>query len=135
MLKMSVYDNKYKENLKDAAESLLKGGTLLSEPCAKGSGIQVKKNNETKCIICGNKTSTETQEPEKDFSSSEQLIHKNKINVKIGNRLADLIDKIGTDANLIEEEQRLRVIDYYIKILEKRNIINEILRLSKHNAK
>ena len=58
MLKMSVSDNKYKENLKDAAESLLKGGTLLSEPCEKCSGIQVRKNNETKCIICGNKTST-----------------------------------------------------------------------------
>ena len=135
MLKMSVYDNKYKENLKDAAEFLLKGGTLLSEPCEKCSGIQVRKNNETKCIICGTKTSTETQVPEKDLSSSEQLIYKDNINVKIGNRLAELIDKIGTDTNLIEEEQRLRVIDYYIKILEKSNFINEIIRLSNHNAK
>jgi uncharacterized Zn finger protein (UPF0148 family) len=132
---MSVSDNKYKENLKDAAEFLLKGGTILSEPCEKCSGIQVRKNNETTCIICGNKTSTATQETEKDLSSSEQLIYKDNINVKIGNRLAELIDKIGTDTNLIEEEQRLRVIDYYIKILEKSNFINEILRLSNHNAK
>ena len=132
---MSVSDNKYKENLKDAAEFLLKGGTLLSEPCEKCSGIQVRKNNETKCIICGNKTSTETQETEKDLSSSEQLICNDNMNVKIGNRLGELIDKIGTDTNLIEEEQRLRVIDYYIKILEKSNFINEILRLSNHNAK
>ena len=135
MLKMSVSNNKYKVNLKDAAESLLKGGTLLSEPCEKCSGIQVKKNNETKCIICGNKTSTEPQEPEKDLSSSEQLNYKDSINVKIGNRLAELIGKIGTDTNLIEEEQILRVIDYYIKILEKSNFITEILRLSNHNEK
>jgi uncharacterized Zn finger protein (UPF0148 family) len=135
MLKMSVSDNKYKENLKDAAEFLLKGGTLLSEPCEKCSGIQVRKNNETKCIICGNKTRSETQEPEKDLSSSEQQNYKDSINVKIGNRLAELIDKIGTDTNLIEEEKRLRVIDYYIKILEKSNFINNILRLSKHNKK
>lgn len=135
MLKMSVSDNKYKENLKDAAESLLKGGTLLSEPCEKCSGIQVKKNNETKCIICGNKTSTEPQEPEKNLSRSDQLNYKDSINVKIGNRLAELIGKIGTDTNLIEEEQILRVIDYYIKILEKSNFINEILRLSNHNEK
>ena len=132
---MSVSDNKYKENLKDAAESLLKGGTLLSEPCEKCSGIQVRKNNETKCIICGNKTSTEPQEPEKDLSSSEQLNYKDSINVKIGNRLAELIGKIGTDTNLIEEEQRLRVIEYYIKILEKSNFVNEILRLSNQNVK
>lgn len=135
MLKMSVSDNKYKENLKDAAESLLKGGTLLSEPCEKCSGIQVKKNNETKCIICGNKTSTERQEPEKNLSRSDQLNYKDSINVKIGNRLAELIGKIGTGANLIEEEQILRVIDYYIKILEKSNFITEILRLSNHNEK
>ena len=133
MLKMSVYDNKYKENLKDAAESLLKGGTLLSEPCAKCSGIQVKKNNETKCIICGNKTSNETQEPEKDLSRLDQLNYKDSINVKIGNRLAELIGKIGTNTNLIEEEQILRVIGYYIRILEKSNFITEILRLSNHN--
>lgn len=132
---MSVSDNKYKENLKDAAESLLKGGTLLSEPCEKCSGIQVKKNNETKCIICGNKTSTEPQEPEKNLSRSDQLNYKDSINVKIGNRLAELIGKIGTDTNLIEEEQILRVIDYYIKILEKSNFITEILRLSNHNEK
>lgn len=135
MLRMTVSDNKYKQNLKDAAEFLLKGGTLLSEPCEKCSGIQVRKNNETKCIICGTKTSTETQVPEKDLSSSEQLIYKDNISVKIGNRLAELIDKIGTDTNLIEEEKRLRVIDYYIKILEKSNFINEILRLSNHNGK
>ena len=135
MLKMSVYDNKYKEKLKDAAESLLKGGTLLSEPCAKCSGIQVKKNNETKCIICGNKTSNETQEPEKDLSRLDQLNYKDSINVKIGNRLAELIGKIGTNTNLIEEEQILRVIGYYIKILEKSNFITEILRLSNHNEK
>ena len=135
MLKMSVSDNKYKENLKDAAESLLKGGTLLSEPCEKCNGIQVRKNNETKCIICGNKTSTEKQKPEKDLSSSEQLNYKDSINVKIENRLAELIGKIGTDTNLIEEEQRLRVIEYYIKILEKSNFVNEILRLSNQNVK
>ena len=135
MLKMSVSDNKYKENLKDAAESLLKGGTLLSEPCEKCSGIQVKKNNEIKCIICGNKTSTEGQEPEKNLSRSDQVNYKDSINVKIGNRLAELIGKIGTDTNLIEEEQILRVIDYYIKILEKSNFITETLRLSNHNEK
>ena len=43
MHKMSVSDDKYRENMKNAAEFLLKGGTLLSEPCEKCSGIQVKK--------------------------------------------------------------------------------------------
>ena len=43
MQNMSLSGDKYKENLKQAAEFLLKGGTLLSEPCEKCNGIQVKK--------------------------------------------------------------------------------------------
>jgi len=38
---------------------------------------------------------------------------------KIIKRLNHLINSIGSDKNLVEEEQRLRVIDNYIKILEK----------------
>ena len=86
-------------------------------------------------LFVGTKLVPETQEPEKDLSSSEQLNYKDSINVKIGNRLAELIGKIGTDTNLMEEEQRLRVIEYYIKILEKSNFVNEILRLSNQNVK
>jgi uncharacterized Zn finger protein (UPF0148 family) len=127
---MSVSDNKYKENLKDAAEFLLKGGTLLSEPCEKCSGIQVRKNNETRCIICGNRNTVDTKEPDKDLDSSDQQNQEDSIEVKIGIRLAELIGKIGTDVNLPEEEQRLRVIYYYVKLLEKANILTEILRQS-----
>jgi uncharacterized Zn finger protein (UPF0148 family) len=127
---MSVSDNKYKENLKDAAEFLLKGGTLLSEPCEKCSGIQVRKNNETRCIICGNRNTADTKEPDKDLDSSDQQNHEDSIEIKIGIRLAELISKIGTDVNLPEEEQRLRVIYYYVKLLEKANILTEILRQS-----
>ena len=130
MLKMSVSDNKYKENLKDASEFLLKGGTLLSEPCEKCSGIQVRKNNETRCIICGNRNTADTKEPDKELDSSDQQNHEDSIEIKIGIRLAELISKIGTDVNLPEEEQRLRVIYYYVKLLEKANILTEILRQS-----
>ena len=130
MLKMSVPDNKYKENLKDAAEFLLKGGTLLSEPCEKCSGIQVRKNNETRCIICGNRNTAETREPDTELNSLDQKYHKDSIEAKIAIRLAELIGKIGTDVNLPEEEQRLRVIYYYVKLLEKANILTEILRQS-----
>ena len=127
---MSVSDNKYKENLKDAAEFLLKGGTLLSEPCEKCSGIQVRKNNETRCIICGNTSTAETKEPDTDLNSSDKKNHNDSIEAKIGIRLAELIGKIGTDVNLPEEEQRLRVIYYYVKLLEKADILAEMLRQS-----
>lgn len=89
-----------------------------------------QKNNETRCIICGNRNTADTKEPDKDLGNSDQQNHKDSIEVKIGIRLAELVGKIGTDVNLPEEEQRLRVIYYYVKLLEKANILTEKLRQS-----
>lgn len=123
MHKMSVSDDKYRENMKNAAEFLLKGGTLLSEPCEKCSGIQVKKNDEIKCIICGN-TISPTDNKTKEIEKIVEFDYRNKMVEKIGKRLQELINSIGSDKNLAEEEQRLRVIDTYIIILEKIKLLN-----------
>ena len=115
---MSLSDDRYRKKLKNAADFLLSGGTLLSEPCNKCSGIQIRKNNEIKCIICGNTTLPEnntTNEVEKVVDSN----YADQLREKIRKRLNDLLNNIGSDKNLVEEEQRLRVIDNYIKILEK----------------
>lgn len=120
---MSVSDDQNRKKLKNAAEFLLRGGTLLSEPCNKCSGIQVRKDNEIKCIICGNITLPEsitTTEVEKIIDNDDV----DQLREKIRKRLNDLINSIGSDKNLIEEEQRLRVIDNYIKILEKIKLLD-----------
>jgi uncharacterized Zn finger protein (UPF0148 family) len=120
---MSVSDDKYRENMKNAAEFLVKGGTLLSEPCEKCSGIQVKKNDEIKCIICGN-TISPADNKTKEIEKIVEFDYGNKMVEKIGKRLQELITGIGSDKNLAEEEQRLRVIDTYIIILEKIKLLN-----------
>ncbi len=115
---MSLADDQYRKKLKNAADFLLSGGTLLSEPCNKCSGIQIRKDDEIKCIICGNTTLTEnntTKEVEKVVDSN----YADQLREKIIKRLNDLLNNIGSDKNLVEEEQRLRVIDNYIRILEK----------------
>ena len=118
MQKMSVSDDRYRENMKNAAEFLLKGGTLLSEPCEKCSGLQVKKNDEIKCIICGN-TISPTVNKTKEIEKIVEFNYRNEMVEIIGKRIQELITGIGSDKNLAEEEQRLRVIDTYIIILEK----------------
>ena len=123
MHKMSVSDDRHRENMKNAAESLLKGGTLLSEPCEKCSGIQVKKNDEIKCIICGN-TISPADNKTKETEKIVEFDYRNKMVEKIGKRLQELITGIGSDKNFAEEEQRLRVIDTYIIILEKIKLLN-----------
>lgn len=120
---MSESDDQYRKKLKNAAEFLLRGGTLLSEPCNKCSGIQVRKDNEIQCIICGNTTLPESN----TTSEAEKIVDTNDIDQlseKIRKRLNDLINGIGSDKNLIEEEQRLRVIEYYLKILEKIKLLD-----------
>ena len=116
---MSISGDKYKENLKHAAESLLKGGTLLSEPCEKCNGIEVT------CIICGNSTTLKEPKSTEDIDKTvdKRILPDFNITEKIGDRLVELIMSIGSDKNLDEEEQRLRVIDNYIKILEKIKVL------------
>jgi uncharacterized Zn finger protein (UPF0148 family) len=123
---MSISGDKYKENLKQAAESLLKGGTLLSEPCEKCNGIQVKKNNQVTCIICGNTTTQKEPKSTEDIDKTvdKRILPDFSISEKIRERLVELMMSIGSDKNLDEEEKRLRVIDIYIKILEKIKVLN-----------
>jgi uncharacterized Zn finger protein (UPF0148 family) len=123
---MSISGDKYKENLKQAAESLLKGGTLLSEPCEKCNGIQVKKNNQVTCIICGNTTTQKEPKSTEDIDKTvdKRILPDYSISEKIRERLVELMMSIGSDKNLDEEEQRLRVIDIYINILEKIKVLN-----------
>lgn len=40
-------------SIKSAANLLLKGGTLLSDSCAKCRGVQVRYKEETICVSCG----------------------------------------------------------------------------------
>ena len=121
---MSISGDKYKENLKQAADFLLKGGTLLSEPCEKCNGIQIKKNNQVTCIICGNTTLKEPTSTEDIYETvDKRTLSDFSISEKIRERLVELIMNIGSDKNLDEEEQRLRVIDIYIKILEKIKVL------------
>lgn len=126
MQNMSISGDKYKENLKQAAESLLKGGTLLSEPCEKCNGIQVKKNNQVTCIICGNTTTQKEPKSTEDIDKTvdKRILPDFSISEKIRERLVELMMSIGSDKNLDEEEKRLRVIDIYINILEKIKVLN-----------
>ena len=123
MHKMSVSDDRYRENMKNAADFLLKGGTLLSEPCEKCSGIQVKKDDKIKCIICGNTISPGNNKT-KEIEKVVEFDNRNKMVEIIGKRIHELITGIGSDKNLAAEEQRLRVIHTYIIILEKIKLLN-----------
>ena len=66
-------------NIKSAADLLLKGGTLLSDSCAKCKGVQVRYKDETICVSCGrkikettNKDVTQQQQQEQQIEDEQQ---------------------------------------------------------------
>ena len=85
-----------------------------------------KKNNEVTCIICGNTTRQKEPKSPEDINKTidKRILPDFSISEKIRERLVELMMSIGSDKNLDEEEQRLRVIDNYIKILEKIKVLN-----------
>ena len=69
-------------NIKSAADLLLKGGTLLSDSCAKCKGVQVRYKDETICVSCGrkikettNKDVTQQQQQQQQQIEDEQQQH------------------------------------------------------------
>jgi uncharacterized Zn finger protein (UPF0148 family) len=69
-------------NIKSAADLLLKGGTLLSDSCAKCKGVQVRYKDETICVSCGrkikettNKDATQQQQQQIEDEQEQQQQH------------------------------------------------------------
>ncbi|HEY6885798.1 MAG TPA: Sjogren's syndrome/scleroderma autoantigen 1 family protein, partial [Nitrososphaeraceae archaeon] len=62
-------------DIKNAAALLLKGGSLLSEPCGRCGGLQVKFKEKTICVNCGNKQDTtikSTLYTEKEYATPDK---------------------------------------------------------------
>ena len=68
---------KGRNNIKGAADLLLKGGTLLSTSCVKCGGVQVRYKEETVCVSCGRKI--------KDANNGTQQIEVEDSNIEINN--------------------------------------------------
>ena len=61
-------------NIKSAADLLLKGGTLLSDSCAKCKGVQVRYKDETICVSCGRKIKETTNKEATQQQQQQQQI-------------------------------------------------------------
>src|SRR5918993_1167508 len=60
-------------NIKSAADLLLKGGTLLSDSCAKCKGVQVRYKDETICVSCGRKIKETTNNDVTQQQQQQQI--------------------------------------------------------------
>jgi uncharacterized Zn finger protein (UPF0148 family) len=115
---------KGRNNIKGAADLLLKGGTLLSTSCAKCGGVQVRYKEETVCVSCGRKTketNNETQQIEEEQHQQHQQHSIQDSNLSKETKVSTIFDAHITDisyTNIITDK-----INFLISTLEKEDDI------------
>lgn len=103
-----------KDLTKEAANMLLNGATLLSEPCPYCSGVRVMKEGHALCINCGRK-------PEKKEIPWEpvQKIEKNKLEETLEKKLEELSKDLEQESSHERQQEILKSINSIIETLEK----------------
>ena len=112
-------------DIKNAAALLLKGGSLLSEPCGKCGGLQVKFKEKTTCVNCGYKQDTtikSTVSPEKEYvtldKSRDFVLELEKSEHIIKNKILMLSRDLKDENELKIQKQKVDLIEGYFRILE-----------------
>jgi len=103
-----------KDLTKRAADMLLNGATLLSEPCPYCSGVRVMKEGHALCIKCG-------REPEKKEIPIDKTREEEKFSIeKILEKKLELLSKELENENDHEKQQNiLKTINSVVETLEK----------------
>ena len=141
---------KGRNNIKGAADLLLKGGTLLSTSCAKCGGVQVRYKEETVCVSCGRKikeANNGTQQIE-----VEELQHPNQHSIQDSNlsnvskfptvfdssiskttntkiiieKINFLISTLENENDILIQNTKLDLISKYLEVIDKLKIINSM---------
>lgn len=112
--------------LKDAASLLLRGGTLINDPCPSCKGVQVRFQNENICIngcdldLVGKATRTESAVNDQEVNrNTNGRLAKSIIQEKIILLIQQLRDENDISAQMIKAD----LIESYLRILEKTAIL------------
>jgi len=121
-------------DIKNAAALLLKGGSLISEPCAKCGGVQVKFKETVTCVNCGVRqkiSKTEMVENRQDNVVSitkPELMRSGlkPVAIIIQDKILDLAHEIKGEKRLDTQEQKANLIERYLEILKKLRTLTEV---------
>jgi len=104
------------ELTKKAVEMLLKGGTLVSDPCPYCKGVRIIKNGNAFCVNCGREGREEKPESEEKPAKEKK---ENSTTDKLEEKLKELADELQREKNYEKQQQILRSINEIIAIKEK----------------
>ncbi|RDJ31386.1 MAG: hypothetical protein DWQ18_02680 [Crenarchaeota archaeon] len=99
------------ELTKKAVEMLLKGATLLGEPCPYCKGVRVMKDGHALCVNCGKEPKEEknTETPKTTPSMTEML--ENKLNA--------LSSQLEKENDPTKQQEILKTINSILETIEK----------------
>jgi UPF0148 protein len=115
--------------LKDAASLLLKGGTLINDPCPSCTGVQVRFQNENICIngcnpqdLVGKATPTDSGVTNEEVNRNiTRGLAKSIIQEKIILLIQQLKEENDISAQMIKAD----LIESYLRILEKTGTLED----------
>ena len=104
-----------KDLTKKAVEMLLKGATLLSEPCPYCKGVRVMHDGNALCVTCGRKPEaktipTEEQKPKSAPNSTVGILEK---------KLESLSKELEKESDHNKQQDILKSINSLIETIEK----------------
>ncbi|WP_428324453.1 Sjogren's syndrome/scleroderma autoantigen 1 family protein [Nitrosopumilus sp.] len=102
-----------KDLTKKAAEMLLQGATLLSEPCPYCKGVRVMKDGHALCISCG-------REPKKkETPTVNQNEIKSSLTETLEKKLAVLSKELEGEKDYTKQQEILKSVNSLLEALEK----------------
>ncbi len=101
-----------KDLTKKAAEMLLKGATLLSEPCPYCKGVRVMKNGHALCISCG-------REPEKKDFPKEKTKQTTPLEETLQKKMESLSKELEQENNHEKQQEILKSNNLLLETIEK----------------
>ena len=103
-----------KELRKKAAEMLLNGATLLSEPCPYCKGVRVMKEGQALCTKCGRETEKRKSTKEKNEEKDENPLKKT-----LERKLETLSKELEQEMNHDKQQNILKSINSVLEMMEK----------------
>ena len=102
-----------KDLTKKAAEMLLQGATLLSEPCPYCKGVRVMKDGHALCISCG-------REPEKkEIPVADPNEIRNSLSETLEKKLAVLSKELEEEKDHTKQQNILNSINSLLEAMDK----------------
>jgi len=105
-----------KELTKKAVEMLLKGATLVGEPCPYCKGVRIMKDGSALCVTCGKEAREEKMES--ILSKAPQKAESTSID-NLDQKIKDLTEDLQKEKDYEKQKQILSALNEIIAIKEK----------------